>query len=86
VVVDARASSRATLVEVHAEDRVGLLHTITRALFDLGLDIHVAKVDTLGREVVDVFYVRDLAGHPPRAPEQLAAIEAGVLERMKDEG
>jgi [protein-PII] uridylyltransferase len=86
VVVDARTSSRATLVEVHAEDRVGLLHAITRALFDLGLDIHVAKVDTLGREVVDVFYVRDLAGHPPRAPEQLAAIEAGVLGRLRDEG
>ena len=79
VVVDARASARATLVEVHAEDRVGLLHTIARALFELGLDIQVAKVDTLGREVVDVFYVRDLTGHPPRAPEQLAAIERGVL-------
>jgi [protein-PII] uridylyltransferase len=78
VVVDAHTSGRATLVEVHAEDRVGLLHTITRALFDLGLDIQVAKVDTLGREVVDVFYVRDLAGHPPRAQQQLADIEQGV--------
>jgi len=83
VVVDATASARATLVEVHAEDRVGLLHTVTRALFELHLDINVAKVDTLGREVVDVFYVRDLAGHPPRAPEQLAAIERGVLAALE---
>ncbi|MCL6645876.1 MAG: hypothetical protein K6U88_13055 [Dehalococcoidia bacterium] len=84
VVVDARASARATLIEVHGEDRVGLLHTITRALFELGLDINVAKVDTLGREVVDVFYVRDLAGHPPRAPEQLAAIERAVLAAISE--
>jgi [protein-PII] uridylyltransferase len=83
VVVDAQISSRATLVEVHAEDRTGLLHDITRALFELRLDINLAKVDTLGREVVDVFYVRDLAGHPPREGAELARIEQVVLAALE---
>jgi [protein-PII] uridylyltransferase len=82
VSVDGRASASATLVEVHAEDRVGLLHDITRALFEQELDINVAKVDTLGPEVVDVFYVRDLAGHPPRDPAALARIRQAVLARL----
>jgi [protein-PII] uridylyltransferase len=82
VLVDARSSDRATLVEVHAEDRVGLLHAVTHALFAQGLDINVAKVDTLGREVVDVFYVRDLAGHPPRDPAAVARIEQAVLAAL----
>jgi [protein-PII] uridylyltransferase len=84
VVVDARSSDRATLVEVHAEDRVGLLHAVTHALFAEGLDINVAKVDTLGREVVDVFYVRDLAGHPPRDPARVAGIEQAVLAALAE--
>lgn len=80
--VDPDASTHATLVEVHAADRIGLLHAVTRALYEENLDIHLAKVDTLGREVVDVFYVRDLSGEPPRAPEQIAAIKARVLAAL----
>jgi [protein-PII] uridylyltransferase len=83
VVANPRASERATLVEVHAEDRAGLLHDITRALFDLHLDINLAKVDTLGREVVDVFYVRDLDGHAPRTPADLKRIEDCVMAALE---
>jgi [protein-PII] uridylyltransferase len=83
VVADPRISAHATLVEVHAEDRAGLLHDITRALFDLRLDINLAKVDTLGREVVDVFYVRDLDGHAPSNPADLRRIEACVMAALE---
>jgi [protein-PII] uridylyltransferase len=82
VLVDHDASDTFTVVEVHCRDRVGILHDIARALFDLGLDIRLAKVDTQGREVVDTFYVRDQAGEPVRDPARLAAIERGVRERL----
>lgn len=62
VVVDNAASDFYTVVEVHAADRLGLLHTITRALADAGCDLHLAKIATYGLEVVDTFYVRDLDG------------------------
>jgi [protein-PII] uridylyltransferase len=50
-------STRATIVEVSTRDRVGVLHAITEALADLGLDISLAKVATEGEKVADVFYV-----------------------------
>ena len=47
---------------MHTADRVGLLYAVTRALHDLSLDIHLAKVDTVGAEVVDAFYVLRQSG------------------------
>jgi [protein-PII] uridylyltransferase len=62
VTVDADASETDTVIEVHADDDLGLLYRLASALADLTLDVRVAKVATLGRRVVDVFYVRDAAG------------------------
>lgn len=58
------ADGHATVVEVHAEDGVGVLYRIVAALAELELDIVAARIDTVGREVVDVFYVRDPSGRP----------------------
>ena len=52
------ASPHSTVVEVRARDRLGLLHAMVAGIADLDLDVHVAKIDTLGSRVVDVFYVR----------------------------
>ncbi len=60
--VDNDASSNATVVEVRAPDRLGVLYRITKALAELALDIRHAKVQTLGDEVVDSFYVRGADG------------------------
>jgi len=59
---DDTASSNATFLEVRAPDMVGVLHRITKAIADLGLDIRHARVLTLGNEVVDSFYVRESGG------------------------
>jgi [protein-PII] uridylyltransferase len=56
------ASDTATVVEVRAHDEPGLLWRIGRALGDCGLDVRAARVETLGAEAVDVFYVTDSAG------------------------
>jgi [protein-PII] uridylyltransferase len=56
------ASQSATVVEVRAHDAPGLLWRIGRALGDCGLDVRSARVETLGAEAVDVFYVTDSAG------------------------
>jgi [protein-PII] uridylyltransferase len=61
--VDNDASQVFSLVEVRAPDRVGLLYRIARALSELGLDIHHARVATYPDGALDVFYVWDLTGH-----------------------
>ncbi|HEY0194636.1 MAG TPA: ACT domain-containing protein, partial [Kofleriaceae bacterium] len=50
-------SAQATIVEVSTRDRPGVLHAITEALAELGLDISLAKVTTEGEMVADTFYV-----------------------------
>jgi len=52
-----------TVVEVHTDNSIGLLYQLAKTFIDRGIDLRVAKVATLGQRVVDVFYVRDAAGH-----------------------
>jgi [protein-PII] uridylyltransferase len=86
VLVDTAASDSFTVVEIHCADRVGRLHDLARSLFELGLDIRLAKIDTQGREVVDTFYVLDLNGEPVRDRPRLAAIEHGLRARLTADG
>ena len=72
------ASQDFTVVEVAARDEVGLLHTITRTLAELGLDIHLAKVSTEGEKAADAFYVSEAGGGKVRDPERLAALESAL--------
>jgi [protein-PII] uridylyltransferase len=53
------ASEVATVLEVRAHDRPGLLYRLGRALAIMGLSIRAARVTTLGSEAVDTFYVVD---------------------------
>jgi [protein-PII] uridylyltransferase len=60
--IDNAVSSVSTVVEVRANDAVGVLYRITRAFVDVDVDIRTAKIATLGDEVLDTFYVRNIAG------------------------
>jgi [protein-PII] uridylyltransferase len=77
--VDNDASDSATVLEVRAPDEVGLLHRITRALFEADLDVVSARVSTLGEFVVDAFYVREAVGAKVTDPDRLARITAAIL-------
>ena len=60
--LDNKLSDRHTVVDVVCADRVGLLYGLSRALSDLGCDIHFAKIDTQQGAATDVFYVTELGG------------------------
>ncbi len=83
VVVDNELSSRATVLEVHAPDAVGLLYRITRAMADLDLDINSAKVQTLGADVVDSFYVVEKDGQKITDDRHLGEIERAILASLQ---
>lgn len=78
--LDLEASDFATVVEVHAPDRVGLLYELASALFRLGLDVTVAKVATLGERVIDTFYVRDPTYGKVTDSRQLERIRATLVQ------
>jgi [protein-PII] uridylyltransferase len=82
VAFDNQASDRATVIDVHAADGIGVLYRITRALAELDLDIQSARVQTLGAEVVDAFYVRDRNGRKVHDPDTLAEIERAIVHSL----
>jgi [protein-PII] uridylyltransferase len=83
VTFDNNASAGATVVEVRAEDIVGQLHRITRALAQCHLDVNSAKVSTFGSAVVDAFYVRGPDGRKLTEPSQIAAVERAVHSHVR---
>ena len=79
---DNEISATATVVDVHAADGVGVLYRITEVLARHGLDIRSAKVQTMGAQVVDAFYVRDATGAKLVDEDELAAIRHDVLAAL----
>jgi [protein-PII] uridylyltransferase len=59
---DDSSSDRFTIITVFAYDRRGLLYTIARTLFELGLVVHGAKIGTYLDQVVDSFFITDGKG------------------------
>ncbi len=82
VVIDNDASGKSTIVEVFGRDRPGLLHAIAAVLFDRGLTITLAKINTEGRRAADVFYVTNTQGKKldPSEFEPLKATLRGLFE------
>ncbi|MHB1613768.1 MAG: [protein-PII] uridylyltransferase [Actinomycetes bacterium] len=79
------ASADATVLEVRAHDRPGLLATVATTLAAAGAAVRSARVDTLGAEAVDVFYLVEAGGGPPgtclspqRESDVCAAVRAAL--------
>ena len=54
---NSEASDSATLVEIVAEDRPGLLYDLASAISSAGGNIEVVLIDTQAHKAIDVFYV-----------------------------
>ena len=79
----ADVSDTATVLEVRATDRTGLVWRICRVLADAEVDVRSAHLDTLGPQCQDVFYVTDAAGRvlSGERAERVCATLAAALER-----
>jgi [protein-PII] uridylyltransferase len=82
VVVDNHASNTHTIVEVNGRDRPGLLHDVTAAISDEGIQIASAHVTTYGVRAVDVFYVKDIFGLKIENDRKLAALRESLLKAL----
>ncbi|MQA93756.1 MAG: [protein-PII] uridylyltransferase [Streptosporangiales bacterium] len=80
------ASHTATVVEVRANDEPGILWRIGRALGDCRLSIRAARVETLGAEAVDAFYVLNASGRPLTRDSERDRVRAAVMDALRDRG
>jgi [protein-PII] uridylyltransferase len=81
--VDNASSNRFTIVDVYTRDRPDLLHTIARTVHEKGLTIALAKVNTEGQRVADVFYVQTPSGQKLGGPGQLAELSAALRDVIR---
>ncbi|HTK16751.1 MAG TPA: [protein-PII] uridylyltransferase [Acidimicrobiia bacterium] len=79
VTVHNDASEGASVIEIRTGNAIGVLYRLARAFLDLQLDVRHAKVQTLGDEVVDTFYVVDGHGEKVVGEERLAELRRAVL-------
>jgi [protein-PII] uridylyltransferase len=83
VVLVPGASWDATVLEVRAADRPGLLHRLGVALAAIGVDLRSAHVATHAGQAVDVLYLAEPGGgplSPSRVAQTVAAlVDAGTL-------
>ena len=85
VVVDDRASGRHTVIEVTTRDRPGLLFAIADALYGLGLSIAVAKINTEGTRVADVFYVSEADGSKVASGPRTTLVHDRILAAIEEQ-
>ena len=78
--IDNEASDRATIIDIRAQDQVGLLYTISDAFYKLGLDIHLAKITTEAFIAEDSFYVTDTNGAKITDPTRLKNIQDALVQ------
>ncbi len=77
-------SDRFTVIDVRAQDRLGLLYLIASTLSGLDVDVSLAKIATEVDQAVDVFYVTEKDGGKVNKPERLEAIRQALVHAMAE--
>jgi len=83
--IDNEVSDAFTVIDIHTQDKIGLLYTITSTLSKLGLYIHIAKIATKGDAAADIFYVKDIFGQKIYYKERLKEIRKAIFEVLGEE-
>ncbi|WP_101524044.1 [protein-PII] uridylyltransferase [Nocardioides houyundeii] len=86
VAVRPEASRQATVLEVRAADRPGLLYHVLAAVAGLGMTVRSAHVDTLGPQAVDVFYLQEIGAQglaDDRAASAAHAVRAALTRSAR---
>ncbi len=73
---DNDSSEQWTVIDIEAEDHLGLLYFISRTLSDLNVPIFIAKIATEKGAAIDSFYVAEADGQKISSPERQKLIEA----------
>lgn len=82
VEIENGVSAIETVIEISADDRIGLLYSIASAISKRGCTIERAKVTTKAKRVVDVFYVRKMDGGKLSDPSEIEKLRGDLIEAI----
>jgi [protein-PII] uridylyltransferase len=71
-----------TVVELVSWDRPGLLCRVGQAFMACGVQLHNAKIATIGARAEDVFFVTDRDNRPLHDPQKYAILREALVERL----
>ncbi len=71
-----------TVVDVLTNDRPALLHDISRALAELGLNVVISRASTRAHQATDTFYVTE-QGKKLTAPERQQTVQDALLRAIR---
>jgi [protein-PII] uridylyltransferase len=77
-----------TIVDVEANDRLGLLHDLTRTIARHGYEVYISKAGTVLDQVADSFYLKDRDGKKLRDAKAIERLREDLLAaaRLAEEG
>jgi [protein-PII] uridylyltransferase len=84
VEIDNSTSDSATIIEVYAHDRPGLLYDITRRLWAINLNIVLSKISTEVDQAADIFYVQNETGNKIIDFDELDSIKEKLTTHLTD--
>jgi [protein-PII] uridylyltransferase len=80
---DNEESDGYTVLEIVAQDALGLLHRVSRVISNHGCDVDLVLISTEGNKAIDVFHLTQSAAKLPRSVQTSLRDD---LERMLQEG
>ena len=75
-----------TIVDVAANDRLGLLHDLTRVIAAHGYDIYISKAGRVLDQVTDTFYLKDGEGRKIQDEPAIEALRRDLLAAIRSGG
>ena len=79
---DKTESDQETIIDIRAKDKLGLLYAISTTLYELGLNISLAKVTTQAMMAIDSFYISDKNGKKIRDGTIIEEIQHKLTEKL----
>jgi [protein-PII] uridylyltransferase len=67
-----------TIIEIQAQDQIGLLYRVARVIFEHGFDITFARIGTERNVAIDTFYVESTDKRPVDDTERLHALRDAI--------
>ncbi|QDV65550.1 [protein-PII] uridylyltransferase [Crateriforma conspicua] len=75
-----------TILSLFAYDRQGLLYRVARAMAELSIVLHFAKIDTHLDQIADVFYVTESDGNKIVDSTRQKVVQQSILESLEMAG